>query len=143
MPKTVTATEAKTNFGAMMDWTVAEKEPIIVQSHGQPKAAIIGYDEYTQYAALKEKARRQQAIKDLEALRKEVSARNADLTEEEIYALADFVTGEAMNSLIATGKVQYEGTGSAIKPATQKVIDRMFAEGKLQDDSAAADETLD
>jgi len=143
MPKIVTATEAKTNFGAMLDWTVTEKDPIIVQSHGQPKAAIMGYDEYTQYAILMEKARREQAWQQLEALRQQVSARNTDLSEEEIWALADFMTGDTINSMIAEGKIQYEGTASGIKPATQEIINRMFAEGKLQDESAVPDENLD
>lgn len=143
MPKTVTATEAKTNFGAMLDWTVTEQDQIIVQSHGQPKAAIINYDDYTQYATLKEKNRREQAWQEMEALRKQVSARNTDLSEEEIDALADFITRDTINSMIADGKIQYEGTASAIKPATQEIINRMFAEGKLQYDSAAPDENTD
>jgi prevent-host-death family protein len=107
MPKTVSATEAKTNFGAMMAWTVAQKEPIIVQSHGQPKAAIIGYEEYTHYLAMKEKERRQKIWEEMEALRKEVSARNTDLSEEEIYALADRFTNDVFNEMIAEGKIQY------------------------------------
>ena len=45
--------------------------------------------------------------------------------------------------MIAEDKLQYGGTASAIKPATQEVVDRMFAEGKLQYDSAASDENLD
>ena len=57
MPKIVTATEAKTNFGAMMDWTVTEKDQIIVQSHGQPKAVIINYNDYTRFAAMGKPAR--------------------------------------------------------------------------------------
>ncbi len=143
MPKTVTATEAKTNFDAMLEWTVTEKDQIVVQSHGQPKAAIINYADYTQYITLKEKNRREQAWQEMESLRKEVSARNTDLSEEEIYALADFITGDTINSMIAEDKLQYGGTASAIKPATQEVVDRMFAEGKLQYDSAASDENLD
>ena len=143
MPKTVTATEAKINFGAMLDWTVTEKDQVIVQSHGQPKAVIMDYVEHHRLAVLSEKERRQQIWREMEALREEVSARNTDLSEEESYALADFITGDAMNSLIAEGKIQYEGTASAIKPATQKIIDRMFAEGKLQYDSAILDENPD
>ncbi len=109
MPKTVTATEAKTNFGAMMDWTVTEKDQIIVQSHGQPKAAMINYDDYTRLVELKEKERRQQALKDLEALRERVRAKNQDLTDEQAMALAARFTRDVVVDMIAEGKIKYEG----------------------------------
>ncbi len=107
MPKTVTATEAKTNFGAMMDWTVTEKDQIIVQSHGQPKAVIINYNEYTRFAEMKEKERRQQALKDLEALREKVRARNQDLTDEQADYLADRFVRDVVQDMIAEGKIKY------------------------------------
>ena len=87
MPKIVTATDAKTNFGAMLDWTVTEKDQIIVQSHGQPKAAILNYDAYTRFVEMTEQMRRQQALKELEALRVHVRARNQDLTDEQAMEL--------------------------------------------------------
>ncbi|MFZ1755873.1 MAG: type II toxin-antitoxin system Phd/YefM family antitoxin [Caldilineaceae bacterium] len=109
MPKIVTATDAKTNFGAMLDWTVTEQDQIIVQSHGQPKAAILNYAAYTRYVEMTEKERRQQALKDLEALRERVRARNQDLTDEQAMELAARFTRDVVNDMIAEGKIKYEG----------------------------------
>jgi len=109
MPKIVTATEAKTNFGAMLDWTVTEKDPIIVQSHGQPKAVIMNYAEYVRLADISEKERRQRALAEMEALRERVRAQNQDLNDEQADYLADRFVREVVQDMIAEGKIQYEG----------------------------------
>ena len=109
MPKIVSATEAKTNFGAMLDWTVTEQDQIIVQSHGQLKAAILNYAQYTRFIEMTEKERRQQALKDLEALRERVRARNQDLTDEQADYLADRFVRDVVQDMIAEDKIQYEG----------------------------------
>jgi len=61
MPKTVTATEAKTHFAAMLDWVASEKDAIIVTRYGQPKAVIVAYDEFLRFSKFRENVQRQQA----------------------------------------------------------------------------------
>jgi prevent-host-death family protein len=50
--KTITATEAKSRFGQIMDQ--ARKEPVVVQSHGRNVAVLLDYDEYKRLEALED-----------------------------------------------------------------------------------------
>lgn len=88
MPRTVSASEAKTRFGAIADWAIEENDDVIVESHGQPKVAIIPYKEYQRLSLLREEARRRDALARLRGLRATVRERNSDLSEEEADALA-------------------------------------------------------
>jgi prevent-host-death family protein len=109
MPKTVSASEAKSQFGSLVEWTVQNKDDVIVESHGRPKAAIISFEEYQRLTALREQARRSEVLAQLETLRERVSARNRDLTEEEAEAIADEITRDTIRRMIAEGKIRYEG----------------------------------
>lgn len=88
MPRTVTASEAKTRFGSIADWAVEANDDVIVESHGQPKVAIIPYEEYQRISRLREEARRRDALERLRGLRESVRERNRDLTDAEADALA-------------------------------------------------------
>jgi prevent-host-death family protein len=107
MPKTVTATEAKNRFGAMMSWALEAKDEVIVESHGVPKVAIVPYEEYEQVAAWRERERRRKAVAEIEALVERVRARNKDLTEAQAIELADRVVRETVENMVADGKVTY------------------------------------
>jgi prevent-host-death family protein len=50
---------------------------------------------------------RQELLAQLQRLREQVSARNQDMTEEEIEAFADQVTREAIQSLIDRGELRF------------------------------------
>ena len=54
MPRTVSASEAKTQFGAILDWAIKCKDDVIVESHGKPKAVIISFEEHQKVAELRE-----------------------------------------------------------------------------------------
>lgn len=108
MPRIVSATEAKNAFGSLVDWATKTKEEVIVESRGQPKVAIIAFEEYQRLDELRERARREEALARLEGLRKRTIARNVDLSEEDVAELADRVTREAIRRLVAEGKVRYE-----------------------------------
>jgi len=41
---TISASEAKTHFGALMD--KAQKEPVTIEKQGRPVAVVISFDEY-------------------------------------------------------------------------------------------------
>lgn len=108
MPRTVSASEAKNRFGAVTDWALANQDAVIVESHGEPRVVILPYAEYEHVQALKEHQRRQDALARLRKLRDEVGARNQDLTDEQVEELADRVTRDTIDSLIAKGKVRFE-----------------------------------
>lgn len=54
-----------------------------------------------------EQGRRQAIWAQLRALQARVAARNTDLTEEDIEALADEIGREAMDALVDRGKVRF------------------------------------
>jgi len=107
MPRTVSATEAKTAFGSLVDWAATTKDDVIVESRGRPKVVIVAFEEYQRLSELRERARREEALARLEALRERTAARSADLSADEVSELADRVTREAIRRLIAEGKVRY------------------------------------
>ena len=107
MPKTVSATEAKTRFGEMVTWAQQNQDDVIVESHGKPHAVIISFEEYQRILTLREKARREEVLRKLDDLREQVSSRNQDLSEEEALALADHLTRETIERMIAEGKIKY------------------------------------
>ncbi|MBM3190034.1 MAG: type II toxin-antitoxin system Phd/YefM family antitoxin [Chloroflexi bacterium] len=109
MPRTVSASEAKTRFGAIASWAAESKDDVIVESHGEPKVVIISFEEYQQMLKLREEARRRELLAQLRGLREEVRARNQDLTAEEASDLAKEISEETIKRMIAEGKVDYEG----------------------------------
>jgi len=44
---TISASEAKTHFGALMD--KAQKEPVTIEKQGRPVAVVLSYEEYQEY----------------------------------------------------------------------------------------------
>ena len=65
MPRRISASEAKTRFGAIAEWAAESQDDVIVESHGQPKVVIISYQEYQRLLALRDQARRHQALQQL------------------------------------------------------------------------------
>src|SRR5690348_15681741 len=95
MPKMVSATEAKNRLASIVAWVQDNQDEVIVENHGEPKAVIMAYSEYEKIKDLKEQARRQEIWERMEALRREVSARNPDITtEEQAMEIADQFTRE-------------------------------------------------
>ena len=61
VPKTVSASEAKTRFGVLLDWAVDHGDDVIVESHGKPKAVIVPFEAYRTMLKLREEPRRRDA----------------------------------------------------------------------------------
>ena len=89
MPKRVSATEAKINLGAMMEWAVAEGDEVIIESRGRPKAVLLSYPMYQEVQKIQEALRRERALAQMEALAATVQARNQDISPLEAEAAAD------------------------------------------------------
>ena len=117
MPRTVSASEAKTKFGAIVDWAVEAKDDVIVESHGQPRVVIITFEEYKEVLKLREEARRQSALLRLRNLRDSIRARNQDLDEEQAASLAVRFSREVVTEMVAEGKVLYQGSDDDARPA--------------------------
>lgn len=98
-------TEAKNQFSAMVSFVQGPGEAAIIESYGRPKAALISYEEFEAFKKLKEKERRRRVWKELEALRAEVSSRNADLSENEAMELATETVREAFQELHDSGRL--------------------------------------
>jgi len=109
MPKTVSATEAKNNLGAVIEWAVQNKDDVVVvKSRGEPKVVVMSFAEYEKVKEVKEKERRREALETLRAIREKQLERNRDLTEEEADALADRFSHELVDDLAKEGKVRFE-----------------------------------
>jgi prevent-host-death family protein len=108
MPRAVSSLEAKNQLGALIGWSVATGDEVIIERHGKPRAVIMAYAEYEAVQRWREQARRQAALDRLEHLRERTYTRNADLTEEQALELADRVVREAIDELVARGEVRFD-----------------------------------
>lgn len=104
----VSISEAKARLSRFVEQTAEEDEQIVIESHGNPKAVLIPYRDYAQFLAWQETRRRQQALDELQALKRQIQARNADISTQDGEDLADLYAREVIDGMIAEGKVRYE-----------------------------------
>jgi prevent-host-death family protein len=107
MVRTISATEAKVNFGAVTQQVIDDGEPVVVENHGQPRVAIVPVQQLKRLAELEEQERQRVALENLKLLQEEMAARNQDLTEEQADAIADDLVRTAVNALFEKGAVSY------------------------------------
>lgn len=107
MVRTISATEAKVNFGAVSRQVIETDEPVIVESHGQPKVAIVPVEQLDRLHELEDRERQQTALANLRQLQNELAIRNQDLTEEQADAIADELVRAGVDSLFERGIVRY------------------------------------
>ncbi len=107
MVRTISATEAKVNFGSVTRQVVDTDEPVIVESHGQPTVAIVPADQLDRLRELEAQDRKRIALERIRQLQVEVSARNQDLTAERADAIADEIVRSAVDALFEKGIVRY------------------------------------
>jgi prevent-host-death family protein len=108
VPKTVSASEAKNNLGAMIEWAVKNQDEVIVESRGKAKVVILPFEGYEEYQRLREQARRRDVLARLERLAEIVGAQNQDLSAEEAQTLAAQLSQEVIEEMAAEGKIRYE-----------------------------------
>ena len=90
IPKTVSSTETKARFGALLKWADKSNETVIIKRHGKPVAVILSYAEYEEVVKLRKREQKRETREALKALRDEARLRNPDLTAEDAYRLAGF-----------------------------------------------------
>lgn len=109
MAKAVSTTEAKNKLTALIAWVREHQDEVIVESHGEPRAVLISFDEYEKLKLLKEQERRRLALEQLRQLKAEVRARNQDIeTEEQAVSIADRFVREVIDDMVEEGKIRFE-----------------------------------
>lgn len=107
MARTVSTSEAKARLSGLMDWLGESQDEVVIESHGRPRAVLIGYSEYRQFLEWHERQRREAALAELQQLARTIQAKNQDLSVETGQALADRFARELIEEMIAEGKVDY------------------------------------
>ncbi len=101
MPKTVSSSEAKSRFEAMVKWAVENQDDVIVRQNGDPAAVLISYAEYERLVAWRERARGEEAFAQFEALRRQVQADMPVTDVAEAYrqaGMAEWVIRETLEA---------------------------------------------
>ena len=85
-------------------------DTVIVESQGQPKAAVISFERFQKLRELERDAQREANMRWLRKFEASRTTwrRNDDLTEEQIEDLADRFSREFVDDLIADGKIRFE-----------------------------------
>jgi len=96
----ISATDAKNNFGSLIAQVAETGEPVVVERQGKGRAAIISLDDFREFRRLQEMDRRRKAWEELEKLRKKISARNSDMTPEQIEEFAQKLRDEVMEAVV-------------------------------------------
>jgi prevent-host-death family protein len=99
MVRTISATEAKVNFGAVTQQVIDDGEPVVVENHGQPRVAIVPVQQLDRLAELEEQERRRAWLERARALRSSVLEKNADLTSEQAEQIADEIVRDAADAI--------------------------------------------
>jgi prevent-host-death family protein len=107
MVRTISATEAKVNFGSVTRQVIDTDEPVIVESHGQPTVAIVPAEHVNRLRELEEEQRRREALERMRQLRARVRSKNLDLTDEQAEQIADEIVRDAVDALFEKGIVRY------------------------------------
>jgi prevent-host-death family protein len=105
--RTISATEAKVNFGAVTQRVIDDGEPVVVENHGQPRVAIVPVEKLDRLAELEEQERRRVWLERVRALRARVREKNQDLTDEQAEQIADEIVSDAVDALYEKGIVRY------------------------------------
>lgn len=107
MTKTISSSEAKTRFGSVVDWALTHNDDVIVESHGKLRVVIMPFAEYQKVLDLREKARRREALAQLESLRERVQSRNRDLDEERAEAPVDRFVRDMIEDMVGEKKITF------------------------------------
>lgn len=105
--RTVSATEAKSRFGTMIDWATKDNREVLVESNGTPKVVIMSYDRYQEVSRAEEEKKRREALENIRSLRKAVQEQST-LTEAEAEEVADRFVREVIDEMFEEGKLTYK-----------------------------------
>jgi len=108
--KTVSASQIKNNFGALVSEVRNGRYPeILVENRGEPIVAIVSISELEAIKEFREQEKRKKALALLREARTKVQARiNGTLTDKEADQLANRFSREFIEDLAKEGKVKFE-----------------------------------
>lgn len=101
MPRTISATELRTQFGATLDWVIENNREAVITRYGKPSAVLLPYAVYQRLEALQQRDRKRQAVAQLEAIRAQIAEQNPDIDPVEAYREAGF-SEEAIEEMLHT-----------------------------------------
>ncbi len=97
--KTISASEAKSRLGGVLNWAAKNNHDVVIQVYGEPKGVLISYQEYQRMLHLREQERKRNIWEEIESLRKEVSSQGQALSDTERYRLAG-MSEQAIQELV-------------------------------------------
>lgn len=111
MAKAVSVAEAESRFDALLGY-VDQGDEVIVERDGKPTAVLMSFAAFEQVATLRDRDRKRRAaaLEDFARLGQRIADqnRNADLTENEIEALAEEISQQAIARLVERGELSFE-----------------------------------
>lgn len=105
--RTVPPIESEDQWESLVE-TIATNGDAIVESKSGTKVAVISYEEFIAYQAQRKQARIDEAYAQLMEALKGQDERNADLSDEDVEALAERASRESFDELVAEGKLIFE-----------------------------------
>jgi prevent-host-death family protein len=106
----VSEADAKERLESLIARATETGEPVVIEREGKPPAAIISLEQVRELQALQKAQKRREAVDQIRKLQAEISARFADLTEEESEQFAQEVRDEVMEAVVAKAGL-YETKG--------------------------------
>jgi hypothetical protein len=82
--------ETQQDLGNVLQWAKDNNDVVILEQSGKPEGVLMAYDEYTELTRIRRQAAKQKALAVIDAISREASARNQDISMEEAYRLAGF-----------------------------------------------------
>jgi prevent-host-death family protein len=106
MTKTVSATEAKNTFGAILKHLETTDEDVVIESRGVPTAVVVSIERFREIEELEERAKRQRALEEFRKLRAEIARQNEDMSTAEAQDFAEQLSDEIMENVVAKHPVK-------------------------------------
>jgi prevent-host-death family protein len=108
MTLNVSTSEAKAKLSSFVQQVVRNREEVIIENRGAPQAVLISYGTYEQYSKWRDQNRRQRALEELQELADSIQSRNQDLSETETDEMADRLSRDVIDEMVADGKINYD-----------------------------------
>jgi prevent-host-death family protein len=108
MTLNVSTSEAKAKLSSFVQQVVGNREEVIIENRGAPQAVLISYGSYEQYSKWRDQNRRQRALEELQELADSIQSRNQDLSETETDEMADRLSRDVIDEMVADGKINYD-----------------------------------
>jgi prevent-host-death family protein len=108
MTLNVSTSEAKAKLSSFLQQVVGNREEVIIENRGAPQAVLISYGSYEQYSTWRDQNRRQRALEELQELADSIQSRNQNLSETEADEMADRLSHDVIDEMVADGKINYD-----------------------------------